>query len=135
MFKHVQAHSILAQRRSCTPKAHSSVFNHIHTRSKVFMPTQFHVESVVKWVQSHSDSLKGSLAHSSTFNRIQCSCKGVHMHSECIQVRSRRFNTRSKAFTHTQCAFKCIQSGSVVVTLTQRAFSPVRQLKAQWICD
>ena len=68
--------------------------------------------SVTECIQSCSDSLKGVYAHSSAFNRIQCSLKCIHMHSGHIQPCSSVFNAHSKAFTCTQAcssAFTCIQ--------------------------
>jgi hypothetical protein len=79
-------------------------------------------KSVSECVQFHSDSSKVIHAHSSMFNRIQCSPKGIHTHSEHFQPCScsSTFNTCSKALTCTQSTFKCIQEHSVMITLTQR---------------
>jgi hypothetical protein len=74
--------------------------------------------------------------------------KGIHMHSEHVQVHSSAFNARSKAIMHTQSAFKrdklhshslkgvhvhsitCRnQEGSVVFRLTQRCSRALKHIQ------
>ena len=139
-FNHVQLHSMLTQRHSCTLRecstmfkrvqyslkgvhVHSSTFYHVHTCSKAFMCTQFcaeissKVHSVMfRLTQRHSHALKCMQSCSRMFNahsKILTCTQVCPIGFSCIHSRSSVFNTCSKAFTHTQAC-------SAVVTLTQR---------------
>jgi len=102
-------HSIGFNTRSkaftCT-RLHSFVFNHIHTHSKAFMRTKFHVGISIK-VYSVAFSLHNCVhAHSIAFNRVQF----------CSMLTQRRSHTLNR-----------IQSHSIL------AQSPSRSLKhVQW---
>ena len=122
---HIQAHyPMLTQRHSHALSACSSTFNRIHTCSKASCALIFIWQSVTECIQSRSDLPKGVYAHSSAFKCIQCSLKGIHAHSERVQLCSVAFIWVQSLSLLTQKAFTCTQACSVVATLTQRHSVP-----------
>jgi hypothetical protein len=102
MFKHIQSHSHLLKGVMCT-HFHMAISNWVH--SVTFRLTQRclctlkRIQMHSMLTQRHSRTLR---AHLTVFSCIQCSLKGIHVHSEHIQPFSSAFSTHSKAFMHTE---------------------------------